>query len=171
MAPDTALAVACVLIAALIALPLVQVLHRRRASRESSAVALRLSELAAAVRAAPGTHRPDEDLLARLRRLAIRETIPFEFAQRFAATDPALLADTAQRLALRIKRRVAFERKMLARTAPGRRRGALAAAAPAATLLGLRLANMMLPLPAMALLIAAEAFGCWLLWRVARVEV
>jgi hypothetical protein len=171
MAPDTALAVACLLIAALVTLPLAQVLHRRRASRESSAVALQLTELAAAVRAAPGSHSPDEDLLARLRRLAIPETIPFEFAQQFAAADPALLADTAQRLALRIKRRVAFDRKMLARTAPGRRRGALAAAAPAAALLGLRVADVVLPLPAMALLIAAEAFGCWLLWRVARVEV
>ena len=32
---------------------------------------------------------------------------------------PELLADTAQRLALRLKRRIAFERKMLARTASG----------------------------------------------------
>ena len=39
--------------------------------------------------------------------------------------------------ALRLKRRVAFERKMLARTAPGRWRGSIAAAAPAVVLLAL----------------------------------
>jgi hypothetical protein len=82
-----------------------------------------------------------------------------------------LLADAARRLALRLKRRVAFERKMLARTATGRRRGAIAAATPAATLVALRLADVVLPLPAMVLLIVMEAFGCWLLWRLARVEV
>ncbi len=162
MDPDAALAIACVVITALVTLPGIQALHRRRASRESSAVATSLVELAGVV---------DDAFLTRLRRLAIPETIPFEFARQFAATDPPLLAEAARRLALRLKRRVAFERKMLARTAPGRRRGAIAAAAPAATLLGLRMAEVVLPLPAMLLLIAVEAFGCWLLWRVARVEI
>jgi hypothetical protein len=160
--PDLALAIACLLITALVTLPAFQALQRRRASRESSAVATALVELGGVV---------DEKFLVRLRRLAIPDTIPFEFARQFGPADPALLADAAQRLALRLKRRVAFERKMLARTAPGRRRGALAAAAPGATMLGLRMADVVLPLPAMALLIGIEAFGCWLLWRVARVEV
>lgn len=162
MDPDFALAVACLLITALVTLPAIQALHRRRASRESSAVAAALVEVAGVV---------DEKFLVRLRKLAIPDTIPFEFARQFGPADPALLADAAQRLALRLKRRVAFERKMLARTAPGRRRGAIAAAAPGATMLGLRLADVVLPLPAMALLVGVEAFGCWLLWRVARVEV
>lgn len=162
MEPDIALGLACAVITALVTLPGIQVLSRRRASRESSAVAAALVERAGVV---------DEEFLARLRRLDIPDSIPFEFARQFGAADPALLAAAAQRLALRLKRRVAFERKMLARTAPGRRRGAIAAAAPGAAMLGLRLADVVLPLPAMALLIAVEAFGCWLLWRVARVEV
>jgi hypothetical protein len=162
MDPDVALGIACLLITALVTLPMIQALRRRHTSRESSALASALVETAGVV---------DEELLARLRRLALPETIPFEFARQFGPADPALLAQAAHRLALRLKRRVAFERKMLARTAPGRRRGAIAAAAPGATMLGLRLADVMLPLPAMAVLIAVEVFGCWLLWRVARVEV
>jgi hypothetical protein len=164
------LVVACLLIAALVTLPLCQVLLRRRATRESSAVALELTQLALSMRAAAATGA-DENLLARLRALAMPETIPFEFVQQLRGADAALRADAAQRLALRLRRRVAFERKMLARTAPGRRRGALAVAVPGAALLGLRMAGVLLPLPVMALLVAVEAFGCWLLWRVARVEV
>jgi hypothetical protein len=82
-----------------------------------------------------------------------------------------LLADTAQRLALRLKRRVAFERKMLARTASGRRRGALAAAVPPLVLLMMALAGWGLPAGALLVLLLLEASGCWLLWRVARVEI
>jgi len=162
MHPDVALSLACLLIAVLVILPAIEASRQRRASRESSAVATALIESAGVV---------DEEFLARLRRLAIPETIAFEFARQFGSQDPALLADAAQRLALRLKRRAAFERKMLARTASGRRRGALAAAAPGVTLLGLRLADVVLPLPAMTLLIGVEAFGCWLLWRLAHVEV
>lgn len=162
MDPDVALAITCMLITTLVTLPGIQALRRRRASRESSAVASSLLEHPGAV---------DDACLARLRRLGIPETVAFEFARQFAASAPVLLADAARRLALRLKRRVAFERKMLARTATGRRRGAIAAAAPAATLLALRLADVVLPLPAMVLLIVMEAFGCWLLWRLARVEV
>ncbi|HKU89587.1 MAG TPA: hypothetical protein VJP84_07320 [Steroidobacteraceae bacterium] len=162
MDPDVALALACLVITALVALPALQAVRRRRASRESSAMAATLVERAGVV---------DEEFLARLRRLDIPDSIPFEFARQFGVADPALLAGAAHRLALRLKRRVAFERKMLARTASGRRRGAIAAAAPGATMLGLRLADVVLPLPLMALLLAVEAFGCWLLWRVARVEV
>lgn len=162
MDPDVALSTACVSIIALVTLPVIQALRRRQISRESSAVATLLMERAGLV---------DDELLARLRRLAVSDSIPFEFARELGPADPALVADAAQRLALRLKRRVAFERKMLARTAPGRRRGVVAAAAPGATLLGLRLVDMVLPLPLLALLVAVEALGCWLLWRVARVEI
>jgi hypothetical protein len=72
---------------------------------------------------------------------------------------------------LRLKRRVAFERKMLARTAPGRWRGSIAAAAPAVVLLALAGAGIVLPEPTLLWLLALETLGCWLLWRAARVEV
>jgi hypothetical protein len=170
MPADGALALACLLIAALVTLPVIQALHRRRISREASAIAAALAELAGTLRNAPLAAPPDEALMARVRRLGIPEAITFEFVQAARAA-PAVLADTAQRLALRLRRRVAFERKMLARTAPGRRRGAIATAVPGVTLLGLRLADIVLPVPALVLLIVVEAFGCWLLWRVARVEV
>jgi hypothetical protein len=169
MPADAVLAAACLLIAVLVTMPVLEALRRRRASREASEVAAGLAELADRLRTAPRTPL-DEALVARLRRLDMPEVITLEFIHSGGAA-PSLLADTAQRLALRLRRRVAFERKMLARTAPGRRRGAFAAAAPGVTLLGLRMADVVLPLPAMAMLVAVEAFGCWLLWRVARVDV
>ena len=85
---------------------------------------------------------------------------------------PELLADTAQRLALRLKRRVAFERKMLARTASGRRRGAVAAAIPPLVLLALHAGgHRRSRRPRWCSCCAIEAFGCWLLWRLARVGI
>jgi len=113
----------------------------------------------------------DEEFLARLRRLDIPDSIPFEFARQFGAADPALLAAAAQRLALRLKRRVAFERKMLARTASGRRRGALAAIIPPLLLLVLHACGLVVPAGLLAFVIGLEAFGCWLLWRLARVGI
>lgn len=171
MVPDVTLMAACVLIAALAALPAMQALQRRRSSRECSDVATGLIEYAAVVRREQRGLPLDEALLARARQLRIPEIITFEFAQHLTRPDPQLLADTAQRLALRLKRRVAFERKMLARTASGRRRGAVAAVVPGVAILGLRVVGVVTPIPALTLLIAAEAFGCWLLWRVARIEV
>jgi hypothetical protein len=82
-----------------------------------------------------------------------------------------LLADTAQRLALRLKRRVAFERKMLARTASGRRRGAVAASIPPLVLLAFHAGGIQIPLAALLFVVAIEACGCWWLWRVARVDI
>jgi hypothetical protein len=171
MHPDSALGIVCLSIACLVALPVVQALRGRRVSRECSAVAAGLIEFADAVRREQRSLALPDELQLRVRRLPIPEVISFEFAQQLARPDPGVLADAAQRLALRLKRRVAFERKMLARTAPGRRRGAIAATAPGIALLGLRLAGLAPPFPALALLVALEAFGCWLLWRVSRVEV
>jgi hypothetical protein len=88
-----------------------------------------------------------------------------------ARGDVELLADAAQRLALRLRRRVAFERKMLARTAPGLRRGALAACLPPLALCVLMSAGVTIPWTAQTLLFAVEALGCALLWRLARVEI
>jgi hypothetical protein len=76
-----------------------------------------------------------------------------------------------QRLALRLKRRVAFERKMLARTASGRRRGAVGAALAPVALVLLRTAEVEVPAGALLLVLGIEACFCWLTWRVARVEI
>jgi hypothetical protein len=171
MSFDMALMAVCLLIASLAALPAMQALQRRRASRECSEVAADLIEFASRVRREPCGLPLEEELLARVRKIRIPEVITFEFAQHLARPAPQLLADTAQRLALRLKRRVAFERKMLARTASGRRRGAIAAVVPGIAILSLRMVGMVPPMPVLALLIAVEAFGCWLLWRVARVQV
>lgn len=171
MESDAALLVTCLLLALLIALPGVQAVGRRRVSREASEVAVALVEFAARVRGGQQGRSPDPGLLARVDGVAIPEVISFQFAHQLSSPDPDLVADAAQRLALRLKRRIAFERKMLARTAPGRRRGAMAAAAPGAILLALRLAGIALPPGTLGLLLSIEALGCWLLWRAARVEV
>jgi hypothetical protein len=162
---------ACAFIAGLIGFTMLQAAQRRRASREASAVAQALMDFAARIRRESRCQPLDEDLLVRARRLGTPELVTFELAQELARPDPALLADTAQRLALRLKRRVAFERKMLARTAPGRRRGALAAGLPGVVILALAFTGESLPLFALAALMALEAGGCWLLWKVARIEV
>lgn len=171
MDPDVALFSACLVLVMLIALPGLQAVGRRRASREASEVAAALADFAAAVRREQKCLSPDESLISRVGRVSIPEVVTFHFARQLSSPDPALLAAAAQRLALRLKRRVAFERKMLARTADGRRRGALAAAAPGVAMLALRGAGIALPLSALSLLLSIEALGCWLLWRAARVEV
>ena len=171
MGSDPAAWGACALISVLIALPAALAGQRRRLSREWSEVAAALLEFATAVRSAQRAMSLDEALLARARRLGIPELISFEFVQALATPQPELLAESAQRLALRLKRRVAFERKMLARTAAGRWRGSIAAATPAAVLLVLAGMGVLLPPGALLLLLGLEGLGCWLLWRAARVEV
>jgi len=171
MFAESASFAAALLIAGLIALPALCAHARRRASRDASEVAVQLIEFAASVRGAARCLPLEAAWLARVEQLRMPEFVSFLLAQELARPNPELLADTAQRLALRLKRRVAFERKMLARTASGRRRGALAAAVPPVALLGMTLAGQELPLGALAVLLVLEALGCWLLWRVARVEI
>jgi hypothetical protein len=168
---DPALLAACLVVGILVAFPAALAAHRRRASRELNEVANGLIEFAATMRREGRRMALDEALLGRARRLRIPEWISFEFAQAVSTPDPALLADAAQRLGLRLKRRVAFDRKMLARTAPGRRRGSIAAAVPAVVLLLLAGAGIGLPWSALTCLLVLEGLGCWLLWRAARVEV
>jgi len=155
----------------LIALPSIAALQARRRSRDCSAFASRLVEFAAAVRREQRALAIDDSLLEAAAHLRIPERPSFEYLRELAQPEPELLADAAQRLALRLKRRVAFTRKMLARTASGRRRAALAATAPALLLLCLRWTGVVVPLPALVVLIALEAAGCWLVWRLARVGV
>jgi hypothetical protein len=167
---NAALLAATLLMAGIIALPAIAAWHRRQRSREASAVADGLVEFAAAIRDGRDSIALDELLLARARHLQVAELGALMLAQELGSP-PALLADTAQRLSLRLKRRVAFERKMLARTASGRRRGALAAAIPPVALSTFAVSGHALPIAALILLLALEALGCWLLWRVSRVEI
>jgi hypothetical protein len=171
MSPDNLSFAACAVLALVIALPSWQALRRRSLSRESSAVAAALAAFAADQRRAGSGLSLDEALLVRLRRLEIPETFSLEFARELSQPPPELLADTTQRLALRLKRRVAFERKMLARTASGRRRATLAAACCIVTLLGLQFVGLAPPPFLLALVSVLAVIGGILCCRVARVEV
>ncbi|MEO8017711.1 MAG: hypothetical protein ABI769_07850 [Pseudomonadota bacterium] len=175
MSSEWLLLTALVAIAWLIALPALLAAHRRRANGEAGQVATALANFALAVRrdAARGTHYEplDASLQLRLERLRIPESACLVLVLELPEQRPELLADTAQRLALRLRRRVAFERKMLARTASGRRRGAAVAIIAPLILLSLRAGGIDLPSAALVLLLLIEACGCWMLWRLARVEI
>ena len=171
MWPEPTLAIACVLLAALVAVPAIMARRRGELSREWSEAAVSLMGFAAQVRGTQRVMSVDENLWQRLRRLSIPELASFELVCQLRRADADMLASAAQRLALRLKRRAAFERKMLARTASGRRRGAIAAAVPALAMLLAGVGGVALPLVALLLLVALEVIGCWMLWRVARVDV
>jgi hypothetical protein len=162
-------------IAGFIALPAFLALCRRRATREASEVAAALASFAAASRQELSrTSRAqalDADLSARVQRLRVPEFACLQLAQELPQAPPELLAAAAQRLALRLKRRIAFERKMLARTASGRRRGALAAIIPPLLLLVLHAFGLSIPFVMVAFVVCFEAVGCWLLWRLARIGI
>jgi hypothetical protein len=170
MRPDFLLLASMLAFAALIALPAIAATRRRHAMCEVSEVAAALSAMAAAVRAQAPCPPPDAPLWQRAERLRAPEFPSLLLAQELPQS-AELLADTAQRFALRLKRRVAFERKMLARTASGRRRGAVAASLPPVVLLALHAGGIGIPLGALVVVVAVEACGCWLLWRAARVEI
>lgn len=158
-------------LACFIALPALAALHRRRASREVSAVASELAAFAATVRDAQRRLPMDDTLLARIRRLRVADSTPLQLAQALDRAEPVLIADIAQRLATRLRRRVAFERMMLARTAPGLRRGAIAASLPPLLVGAISWLGASVPLSAHVSLLGIEAVGCVLLWRLARVEI
>jgi hypothetical protein len=171
MTPELAPLLACVLLSALLALPACAAVRRRSVNREHSAVAAALVEFAGVLRRSQQGLPFDEDLLARVRRLDAPELLALEFACALQRPEPELLADTAQRLALRLKRRVAFERKMLARTAAGRWRAALAGSACIIAILVMSIAGMVLPNILLVLVLLLGAIGCWFSWRVAQVDV
>ena len=170
MGSDFALLASMLAFAALIALPAIAAARRRQAMCEVSEVAAALSAMALVVRAKAACPPPDALLWQRAERLGAREFPALLLAQELSQS-AELVADTAQRFALRLKRRVAFERKMLARTASGRRRGALAASLPPLLLLVLHGGGIGIPLGALWFVVAVEACGSWLLWRAARVEI
>lgn len=171
MSPEAALFASMVLFAALIAWPALAAARQRRAMREVSEVAVELSSLAEAVRESAACPPLPASLRLRAQRLRAPEFAALLLAHELPQPSPQILADTAHRLALRLKRRVAFERKMLARTASGRRRGAVAASIPPAVLIAMSLGGLQIPLAALVFVLAVEGCGCWLLWRVARVEI
>lgn len=175
MPADTLLLIALPAFAGFIALPAFIALCRRRATREASEVAVALAEFAAAARRDLEQTDRCQPLAAhwsaRAQRLRFPEFASLQLVQDLPRAPPELLADTAQRLALRLKRRIAFERKMLARTASGRRRGALAAIIPPFALLVLQAFGLSIPGAMLAFVICVEAFGCWLLWQLARVSI
>ena len=171
MSPDVALFASMAVFATLIALPALAAASRRRLMREASEVAVALSTLAAAVRKSAVCPPVDASLWRCARRLRAPEFTSLQLAHELPRASPELLADTAQRISLRLKRRVAFERKMLARTASGRRRGAIAASIPPLVLVVLHAGGFHIPHGALLLIVAIEGCGCWLLWRAARVEI
>jgi hypothetical protein len=171
MASEVSALLAWSLLLFFIALPALAAWARRRESRATSAVASGLAEYAAAVRLAARCLPLDDTLRLRLMRLRLAEAMSLQLAQEAERAGPMVLADVAQRLATRLRRRVAFERKMLARTAPGLRRGALAACLPPALVLMLQASGLQIPAATQLALAVAEALGCLLLWRVARVDI
>jgi Flp pilus assembly protein TadB len=158
-------------LAAFIALPGAAAWRRRRVSREASAVAGELTAYAQTVRSAARCVPMDDALRARVVRLQVADAASLQVAQELERGGPEVLADSAQRLALRLRRRVAFERKMLARTAPGLRRAAVVASLPPLLMWAMQFIGAEMPPGAQGALLLAEAFGCGLLWRLAHVEI
>jgi hypothetical protein len=159
------------LLAFFIALPAAAAWHRRRRSRLASEVAADLVSFAQTVRLQSRCLPLEPSLRTRLMQLRLADSASLHLAQELEHGGAVLLAEAAQRLATRLRRRVAFERKMLARTAPGLRRGAVAASLPPLMMLGLHFGQVQVPAGAQWLLLLVEAAGCALLWRLARVEI
>lgn len=169
MAPEATLLV-LPLLAWFIAMPACAAWFRRRRSRLASQAATELATFAQAVRGASSCLPLDATLRDRLVRLRLREWSALELAIE-VGRDAGMLAEVAQRLALRLHRRVAFDRKMLARTGSGLRRGAIAASLP--PVLVLLLLAMQVPIPTALIggLLLVEALANALLWRLSSIEI
>jgi hypothetical protein len=170
MPGDVAAPMALLLLAGVIGWPLLLAWQRRRESMEASAVAVELAEFARIVRRDNVCRPLEPGLEARVARLRMPELGAFRLAPTLPNATPELVSDAAMRFALRLKRRVAFDRKMLARTAPGRRRGAAAGALPPVVLLALAVADADFPLAAWVFVALADILGCWMLARFASVS-
>ena len=171
MADDALWFAALVALAGFIAMPAFMALRQRRWCADASDVATGLTQFSAVVRASARAQPLDAELQVRVERLRLPELASLRLAIELPDPPPQLLADTAQRLGLRLKRRVAFERKMLARTATGRRRGAVAASIAPLTFILLHSVGLDPPFAFLILLLVIEAGGCWMLSRLARVEI
>jgi hypothetical protein len=171
MFPDALFFGAWLLLALFIAMPALSAWRRRVRNREASEVAAMLVDFANEVRRSAQLLPMDAVLKCRLAGLMCHEATPLMLSEELGRGGADLQADAAQRLASRLRRRVAFERKMLARTASGLRRGALAALIPPAAVLLLHAAGWEMPGAAQLLLWFVELAGCTLLWRIAHVEI
>lgn len=171
MFPDALFFCAWLLLALFIAMPALSAWRRRLRSREASDIAACLAEFAAQVRRGTQIASLDPVLKTRLGSLRLHEATSLILAEELGRGGAEMQADAAQRLALRLRRRVAFERKMLARTASGLRRGALAALIPPAAVLLLHSVGWEMPAVTQLVLWLIELAGCALLWRIARVEI
>jgi hypothetical protein len=160
---------ALLMLAFVLAWPALLTAWRRGVNREASEVATALEWFATEARRATRCSEIDPVLAARMTRLHMPELGAFRLVHVLSNATPALVSDAAARLALRLRRRIAFERKMLARTAPGRRRAAAAGAVPPVVLLALAGVNAEFPVAAFLLVVIAQAVGCWLQARIARV--
>ena len=169
MTTEATTGTALFMLAIVLSWPAVLAAWRRRVSREASEVAGAIETFAADARRAGRCLEIDAALAARVYRLRMPELGAFRLAATLPNATPDLVADAAARLALRLRRRIAFERKMLARTAPGRRRGAIAGAMPPVVLLALAGAGAQVPTVALLVLVVAQGLGCWLQARIAHV--
>jgi Flp pilus assembly protein TadB len=169
MSTDVTFFPAAFMLAFVLTWPAVLAAWRRGVNREASDVAAALEAFAERLRRTPGSFELDPALAARMARLRMPELDAFHLAGCLPNASPALVADAAARLSLRLRRRIAFERKMLARTASGRRRGAIAGAVPPLVLLILGFSGADFPRAALLLVAFALALGCWLQARIARV--
>jgi hypothetical protein len=158
------------LLGVFIALPACDAWRRRRRSLAVRAAAVELERFADRVRCEARYLPLEEPLRVWLRKLNIEESASFELAVDTPGVDPQVLADAARRLVLRLRRRVAFDRKMLARTAPGLRRGAVAAALPPLIVIAFA-GGGQIPFAAVGALASVEIVGCVLLWRLSWVEI
>ena len=170
MLTELTLLAAAALLGGVLAWPAFVAWRRREASREASEVAAAHITRERLERRGANGRAIEAALAARVARLRMPELGAFRLAAALPSATPELIADAAARLALRLRRRIAFERKMLARTAPGRRRGAVAGALPPLVLLALAAAGAELPMAALLFVTVAEGIGCWLLARIARVS-
>jgi Flp pilus assembly protein TadB len=169
MTTDLTPLTAVLMLAFVLAWPALLAAWRRGVNREASEAAGALEAFAAEARRATQCLEIDPALAARLARLCMPELGAFRLVPVLPNATPQLVSEAAARLALRLRRRIAFERKMLARTAPGRRRAAIAGALPSVVLLALLSTGAEFPLGALLLLAFAQGVGCWLQARIARV--
>ncbi len=178
MSSGVLIAVNAMITVGCIALPGILVRARRQRSRAASELALAIEVFARSLRVG-GAPRLDPVVVRVAGELRVPEFPAFAHAVKVAGP-PEQLADAARRLVLRIRRRIAFERKMLARTASGRRRAALFGALPGALLLGAwwlepqAIEALVATRTGTASLLAVGALqvtGCALLARIARVEI
>jgi Flp pilus assembly protein TadB len=169
MTTELTLLVALLMLAFVLAWPALLAAWRRGVNREASEAASALESFAAEARRAAQCLEIDPALAARLARLCMPELAAFRLVPVLPNATPALVSDAAARLALRLRRRIAFERKMLARTAPGRRRAAIAGALPSVVLLVSLGCGAEFPAAATLLLVFAQGVGCWLQARIARI--